>query len=199
MTNRELQALKTREKVYNCALKVIREQSFEKTSIKAITKEAGVSIGTFYTYFSSKEHVILYTYDENEIFYQDAYKKAKNLPFPESLLSFIEISYTSIENRGLEILKALLNNLLSAEFQARSTDKTRALYTSLFSILKTAQDNHQIASDVDVDFYVEQIVTMLNGVELTWCLTTPQNSKLSDNAVTGVKILMSDILNPGKK
>lgn len=47
-----------REDILNSALKLFLEKGFSSTSIEDITKLAGVSKGSFYTYFPSKEGLL---------------------------------------------------------------------------------------------------------------------------------------------
>ena len=47
----------TRALILNSALDLLREHGYEKTTMRAIAKRAGVSLGKAYHYFSSKEHL----------------------------------------------------------------------------------------------------------------------------------------------
>ncbi|MFH2116398.1 MAG: TetR/AcrR family transcriptional regulator, partial [Spirochaetota bacterium] len=64
-TSRQLQAERTRTLLYSIAVSLMEKQGFTNTTIEEIANKAGVSIGTFYHYFSSKA----------DIFY-DIFKKA---------------------------------------------------------------------------------------------------------------------------
>jgi AcrR family transcriptional regulator len=48
----------TRALILNTALKLLQEHGYEKTTMRAIAKRAGVSLGNAYHYFASKEHLI---------------------------------------------------------------------------------------------------------------------------------------------
>ena len=48
----------TRELILNSALDLLGEHGYEKTTMRAIARRAGVSLGNAYHYFSSKEHLI---------------------------------------------------------------------------------------------------------------------------------------------
>jgi AcrR family transcriptional regulator len=48
----------TRELILATALRLFREQGYEATTMRAVAKEAGVSVGNAYYYFASKEHLI---------------------------------------------------------------------------------------------------------------------------------------------
>jgi len=48
----------TRALILNSALDLLQEHGYEKTTMRAIAKRAGVSLGNAYHYFGSKEHMI---------------------------------------------------------------------------------------------------------------------------------------------
>ncbi|GAA3213690.1 TetR/AcrR family transcriptional regulator [Actinocorallia longicatena] len=54
----------TRELIVETALRLFREHGYEATTMRVIAKEAGVSVGNAYYYFSSKEELIQAYYDE---------------------------------------------------------------------------------------------------------------------------------------
>ena len=46
------------------ALRLFERDGYEKTTMRAISREAGVSVGSAYYYFASKDHLIQYFYDQ---------------------------------------------------------------------------------------------------------------------------------------
>ena len=58
MTNRQLAAAETRKKLLEAGKKLICKKGLSNTSIEEITDAAGVSKGTFYTYFNRKEDIV---------------------------------------------------------------------------------------------------------------------------------------------
>ncbi len=48
----------TRELILNSALDLLQDHGYEKTTMRAIAKRAGVALGNAYHYFGSKEHMI---------------------------------------------------------------------------------------------------------------------------------------------
>lgn len=48
----------TRQLILDTALRLFREQSFEKTTMRGIASAAGVSVGNAYHYFSGKEELV---------------------------------------------------------------------------------------------------------------------------------------------
>jgi AcrR family transcriptional regulator len=51
--------LDTRERILQAAVEVFTQKSFVETSVDNITQAAGVSHGTFYTYFKNKRDVLM--------------------------------------------------------------------------------------------------------------------------------------------
>ncbi len=58
-TSRAVQAEKTRNLIYKTALSMFKKFGYDEVSISQICKEAGVSVGTFYHYFESKEAALM--------------------------------------------------------------------------------------------------------------------------------------------
>jgi len=55
----------TRALILDTALRLFEEQGYERTTMRAIAGQAGVSVGNAYYYFDSKEHLIQAFYDAN--------------------------------------------------------------------------------------------------------------------------------------
>ncbi|PZT76234.1 MULTISPECIES: TetR/AcrR family transcriptional regulator [unclassified Streptomyces] len=53
----------TRSLILETALRLFRERGYDRTTMRAIAQEAGVSVGNAYYYFSSKEHLVQGFYD----------------------------------------------------------------------------------------------------------------------------------------
>jgi len=56
-------AEQTRQAIVDAAMRLFRSGGYEKTTMRAIAGEAGVSLGNAYYYFASKEHLIQAYYD----------------------------------------------------------------------------------------------------------------------------------------
>jgi AcrR family transcriptional regulator len=54
----------TRQRIVDVALELFREHGYDGTTMRAIAKEAGVSLGNAYYYFASKDDLVLGFYDQ---------------------------------------------------------------------------------------------------------------------------------------
>ncbi len=66
----------TRALILTTALRLFRERGYAETTMRAIAKEAGVSVGNAYYYFPSKEHLIQEFYGEIQLEHRAAATRA---------------------------------------------------------------------------------------------------------------------------
>lgn len=57
---REQGKLDRRERLYESALALFRQQGYEQTTVDQITRQAGLAKGTFFNYFSTKDAILRY-------------------------------------------------------------------------------------------------------------------------------------------
>lgn len=197
MTSRQLQALRTKDNIYESALRVIGELGYENTSIEAITTASGVSTGSFYTYFNSKEHILLHSFEKSEMLYQTAFKRVAALLFPDNLYAFVQMSYSGMERRGKEIMYGVTSNILSADFKVRVRDKNRAFFKCLRALIESGVRNGGLPETTDVDASVDKLFMMLTGVEVYWCLSG-FGCSLPDLAVDSVRTLINGLFSENR-
>jgi AcrR family transcriptional regulator len=87
------------ESVFQAAIKLSKDRSFDSLTMKAIAKEAGIGEATIYNYFPKKEMIITGYLDWS---IEEAIRKTENEPFDDP--RFTETLHTLIENH-LEILE----------------------------------------------------------------------------------------------
>ncbi|WP_409470096.1 TetR family transcriptional regulator [Streptomyces sp. HC307] len=62
----------TRALILETAMRLFRERGYDRTTMRAIAKEAGVSVGNAYYYFAGKEHLVQGFYDRIAAEHQEA-------------------------------------------------------------------------------------------------------------------------------
>ena len=58
LTKREKKVVQMREKIYYAAIELFTENGYDAVKVADICKEANVSLGTFYNYYSSKKNLL---------------------------------------------------------------------------------------------------------------------------------------------
>ena len=60
---KQARSKQTKEKIVQAAIKLFEERGYEKTTSNDIAAEAGVSVGSFYVYFTDKRQLLLTIFD----------------------------------------------------------------------------------------------------------------------------------------
>lgn len=58
LTTRARQAIETKRRIIRCAKKLVQQHGFDRVSVSQISEEAGITVGTFYYYFESKDDLL---------------------------------------------------------------------------------------------------------------------------------------------
>ena len=59
LTKRQINAAKTKERLHDTALELMDKYGLENITIQDICNAAGVSVGTFYNYYKTKDELLL--------------------------------------------------------------------------------------------------------------------------------------------
>jgi AcrR family transcriptional regulator len=98
-STRTVKGEQTKTLILNSALDLLRERGYEETTMRAIARKAGVSLGNAYHYFGSKEHLI-------QAFYHRTHEEhvaaalpvlAKETSLKTRLLSVLRLKITTLE------------------------------------------------------------------------------------------------------
>lgn len=185
-TKRQLQAEETKKRIYKAAVAVINEKGFNNASIEDITSYANVAKGSFYTYFASKEAIVLYTFQQSDEMYEKAYEEVKDEDFLDMILHFVKISYKEYEKRGKGIIKAIVSNYFTfSDYNFYSED--RDLLKCLNLIVEKGKAQGALDAETCTGTYVKLLLSALVGVEVMWCLDD-QGWSLADMIADAIRI-----------
>lgn len=174
MTNRQIRAVETRNKIIEAAKVLIAKKGFDATSIDDIVKEAGVSTGSFYTYFKKKEDVV------EELNRTDFYRLAEivngmqDKDILERLRYYCRNFLGDIEKTGIEICRQWVRNNLSPAdmlFDGGKMTKYKYDYRAMQSVLEEAVKRGELRDDLPVDDLALLINAQLYGLMVAWCMT----------------------------
>jgi len=166
----------TREKIIEAAAKCFSERGYTKTTMDKIAEEAGVSKGTLYWYFKSKEELFVELKERqiSKVLKQlenlFAQKKAFNIKLMRAISTYF--SYLVPEKRevarlNVEFLSEApkiprLNRMLKRQYQ-RVLDLIR-------STIEKAMERGELRKDIDPGTLSMILLAMLDGLELHWAV-----------------------------
>lgn len=122
MTNRQRLAQETRKKLLEAGKKILTEKGMSDTCVEEITEAAGVSKGTFYTYFRRKEELV-FELSRNK--FDELLQKARELPgsFPDRLKEYLTGFSGLIEEGGARLAQDWVKSVVSPAGKGQYTDR----------------------------------------------------------------------------
>lgn len=200
MTNRQIAALETRKKLLAAGKKLICEKGLSNTAIEEITEAAGVSKGTFYTYFKRKEDIVSELSGES---FRDILDNAKTFQgnFYEKLTVYMENFSDYIEHGSVQLAQEWVKNVVNPNFSDNVFDDGKLSYdlSSVEEFIKTAVSEGYLKASTPVEKISHTLVDLLYGQMLCWCMsdgTYSLRGRTREFCDTYLKALFSDYMNP---
>ena len=165
-TSRQLQAQKTKRKIYNSAVDLFKKHGFDNTTIEDISKKAGVSVGAFYHYYISKADIYSELYRKIDEYFEStvaALMIKEN--FYDNVLIFFKHYAMYNSERGVDAVKQLFNTE-----NALFLDESRYLFCLLREVLQTGKDKNQFTKNLTLEEAEELLMVSARGVVYHWML-----------------------------
>ncbi len=125
----------TKMDLFNVARERFIQKGFKKTSISEITQKAGVAVGTFYNFYSSKEEVFM------DVFLKEDQKLKKQIM---TSIDFDREISTVLRQLIPELLEGMKENPILAEWYQKENFK---------NIINKVGEPYREKSDVEDVFY----------------------------------------------
>jgi AcrR family transcriptional regulator len=165
-TKRQEQALQTKRNLYCAALELIKEKHFDKISIEEISKKAGVSVGSFYYYFGSKEEIYINLFKQmDEHLYGSGQTKDEAGHVQDRVLDFFVQFARHTAELGVHLNKQLYqaNNKLL-------TCKGSHMRKRLRELIVRGQAKNEWAHGRNEEEIADYLLMMARGIVFDWCL-----------------------------
>ena len=174
---KQARSKKTKEKIVQAAIRLFQERGYEKTTSNDIASEAGVSVGSFYVYFTDKRQLLLTIFDRLA---DDLFKNTFDNVRPEHLFE------TDLRVRIRQAVANAINEkqehsglhrvicelvLKDAEFAGRQKSLIERSIARLHEIISLA-NKAKLTWEIDVEaaaFVVHRVVFDLSQDYVTGC------------------------------
>lgn len=173
LTQRKKDAMKTRKQIYNVALKLYASHGFDFVTIDQIAKAAKVSRGTFYTYFTSKDDVLVEYYKNIDNQYNEMVPILnQELTAFDRLQAFYRMVFELVHDRmGFNFIRALYINQISSNRTINFIgNRSRPIYCILMDIVAFGKSTGEFRNDIEDNLLVENLVRALRSLIYDWCL-----------------------------
>lgn len=189
LTNRQIQALNTKNKLYNAAVKLLESNGYQNIRIEDICKEAGVSVGSFYTHFNSKNDILVEIFKRADDYFRDEVTKSlENKSIPDKVIDYFDCYAKYNECLGIDMVKQLFtfdNKMFITE--------GRYMQSLLHEIVIEAQKEGKINLDISYTELTKQLFIVARGVIYDWCLNDGKHN-LRETMRNFIKRMLSTFL-----
>jgi len=181
---RKLKAARTKKKIYEAASRLAAEHGIENVSVDAIVEAAGVSKGSFYVYYESKDALTATVVNDYTNKACADYKSFLETHYgccsvSDTLIQIAEKISDFIESGiGLNNIRALYKARLSkTTAPASETGFTVCCDSELFKLLgellKRGIERGELREDISADTMAEHLVLAIRGIVFEWCTGYP--------------------------
>ena len=161
-----------RDRIIEAAWKLFREKGFSDTTINDIIHEAGISKGTFYYYFRSKDNMLDTLAD---VF--DAEYERLDAELTEDMNSFdklVRINYdvhTFInDNIDYRLLAYLYSTQITREQSSSLLDRNRYYFRLIEKIVEDGRRKGELTEDLSVSETVKFYSLEERALVTDWCM-----------------------------
>ena len=164
ITKRQEQALETKERIYSAAIDLMDREGFENITIADSNKKAGVSIGAFYHYFTSKHDILAEIFHKaDEYFSTQVISGLKMGSTPEKIVEYFDHYAKFNVSSGVELTQQLFNPKI--KFFIRID---RPMLTILEDLIQEGQEKKEIRADEDPEELSRFLFVMARGIVFDW-------------------------------
>jgi AcrR family transcriptional regulator len=163
---RERKKAKTRAAIRDHALRLFRENGYQRTTVEKIAEAAEVSVSTFFRYFPTKEDVVLQD-DMDTRMIEALERQPADLSPLSAVRGAVRDAFASYTDADLDVIgETSALSMTVPEIRARATDEfTRTIGVIAEALAKRAGRS---ADDLAVRTAAGAIVGVMMGLALPW-------------------------------
>lgn len=166
LNKRQIQAKNTYERIYNTAMNLVEKKGFENITVKEICTKAGVSVGSFYNYFKSKQGILDEIFRKaDQHFLNQVAEDLEGDNAHDKIIKFFSHYASYCEAIKIDQLKQIYST-----HNKFFIEKGRHMQNVLKAIIDEGKESGELKTDIDSEEIVEYLFIALRGVIFDWCL-----------------------------
>ena len=170
LSKQQLKSKETKAKIFRAAKHILQKQGYEQLSIKNICEEAGVSNGSFYHHFKTKDDLLSYYIEEQPSINPDLLDMPQNAAEAKAAIIQVYLNYVHYcQELGVEFM----SNYYTPKNQSLTPlIRTESPYpiVTVHNYLQKAIDADIIKPDLDLEDITTDIRMIVIGNVFEWCL-----------------------------
>jgi AcrR family transcriptional regulator len=171
LSQRDLESMERKEQIYKTALELYSKYGYKDTTIKNISEESGISIGSIYHHYKNKEAILLELCEhmgDAESFVDDLDEKAKD-PY-KPLYRFIIAYFGDWEALGVNLTKTIYQTFDIAYLYVDNTYKKPNGFRKCEQFFALAQQKGTLDSTISAEDAIHLLLIFCRGILFEWML-----------------------------
>ena len=170
LTKQQQKSRETKKKIFNAAKNILQEKGYEALSIKNICEEAGVSNGSFYHHFKTKDDLLSYYIEEQPSINPDLLDLPESPDEAKTAIIQVYLNYVHYcQDLGLSFMSNYYTPKNQSLNPAIRTERPYPIVT-VHNYLKKALDAGVIHLSYPLEDITTDIRMIVIGNVFEWCL-----------------------------
>ena len=170
LSKQQLKSQETKKKIFLAAKNILKKNGYESLSIKNICEEAGVSNGSFYHHFKTKDDLLSYYIEEQPSINSKFLESPFDVSDIKEVIIHVYLNYVKYcKELGVEFMA----NYYTPKNQSLNPLKRTARSYPIVTVqeyLKQSIDAGILPSDLPLDEIITDIRMIVIGNVFEWCL-----------------------------
>ena len=171
LTKREIESLKKKQYICDIAMEMFRSYGYEKTTIADISKQTGISNGSIYHYFGSKNGILNYALRElsDLTLPEDHWNRKDADPF-DVIMEFLLYNAQKWQDVGPDVATHMTTPFLEEYFDANGNFllSMRGI-ADLTNYIKQCQEKGSFKTDISAYEAANYLMLVGRSLVSDWC------------------------------
>lgn len=170
LSKQQKKSRETKERIFQAAKNILQRSGYEELSIKNICEEAGVSNGSFYHHFKTKDDLLSYYIEDQPSINPDLLELPENAGEAKSAIVQVYLNYVKYcRELGVEFMSGYYDTKNQALNPVIRTERPYPIVT-VQDYVEKAMEAGKIRLSVKLEEFTTDIRMIVIGNVFEWCL-----------------------------
>ena len=174
LSRQQRKSRETKEKIFQAAKRILQKKGYEELSIKNICEEPGVSNGSFYHHFKTKDDLLSYYIEDQPSINPDLLETPKDIEEAKRGIIRVYMNYVKYcRELGVEFMSGYYDTKNQALNAAVRSERPYPIVT-VQTYVEKAIDAGVLRLNVEIDEFTTDIRMIVIGNVFEWCVRSGQ-------------------------
>ena len=170
ISRQQQKSMETREKIFQAAKRILQKKGYEELSIKNICEEAGVSNGSFYHHFKTKDDLLSYYIEDQPKINPDLLEMPDSAAGVKEGIIQVYMNYVKYcRELGVEFMSEYYDTKNQALIAAISMERPYPIVT-VQHYVERAEQAGVVKLNVKLEEFTTDIRMIVIGNVFEWCV-----------------------------